>query len=90
MDRYDKAFCRSAAAPPPQRKGTPVGKDNSFVTGSEKYKKETENNCQTHAIHGILRYRDEALKFLERKRKLGQKFTITIFYYITINRSSTV
>lgn len=26
----------------------------------------------------------------ERKSKLGQKLTITIFYYITINRSSTV
>lgn len=45
-----------------------------------------ENNCQAHGICGMLCY----LKFLQRRRKLGQMLTITIFYYITINRSSTV
>lgn len=68
--------------------GTPRGTRTAALgqAAPAEVQEKMENNCQAHGIHGMLCY----LKFLQRKRKLGQTLTITIFYYITINRSSTV
>lgn len=75
------------AAAPLRGRDTKGGKDSSSVTGStSRSTRKNGENCQAHGICGMLCY----LKFLQRRRKMGQTLTITIFYYITINRSSTV
>lgn len=43
--------------------------------GPAEVQERMENNCQAHGIRGMLCY----LKFLQRKRKLRQTLTITIF-----------
>lgn len=68
--------------------GTPRGARTAALwqAAPAEVQERMENNCQAQRIRGMLSY----LKFLRRRRKLGQTLTITIFYYITINRSSTV
>lgn len=79
-------LCTSTCSeqPPLSQTGTPRGTRTAALDGRSA--KTLENNSQTHGTRGMLCYP----KLLQRKRKLGQTLTITIFYYITINRSSTV
>lgn len=83
-------LCMSTCSeqPPLLETGTPRGERTAALgqAAPAEVQGRLENNCQTHGTHGMLCYP----KFLQRKRKLGQTLTITIFYYITINRSSTV